>query len=132
MSDTPYAFTDHAALIRDLEADDQRAVAYAYARVFSSPMGQLILTHQLAEAGVGTPRGPGLTAEASRYHDGRADHALRLLNLAGFGRMSAAHAVAADVLEGQEHDRTHPHADAHSDADARTFSDADAHPVTDA
>ncbi|WP_312782015.1 hypothetical protein [Brevundimonas sp.] len=99
-----YVFVDHARLVTDLKAEDGRAVAWAYAQVFSSQVGRLVLTHQLAEAGVGSPRGPGMSAEDSRYHDGRADHALTLLNLAGFGAMSAAHAVAADVLEGQDHD----------------------------
>src|SRR5690606_29377489 len=101
----PYKYVDHARLVADLKADDGGAIAWAYGQVFSSQVGRLVLTHQLAEAGVGSPRGPGMSAEDSRYHDGRADHALALLNLAGFGAMSAAHAVAADVLEGQDHDR---------------------------
>ncbi|MNN98432.1 hypothetical protein D3C81_2178240 [compost metagenome] len=63
----------------------------------------------MAEAGVGQIRGPGMDHGDSRYHDGRADHALLLLNLAGFDQMSAAHAVAADILEGQDHDGHHQH-----------------------
>ncbi|MBX9707220.1 MAG: hypothetical protein K2X61_04720 [Caulobacteraceae bacterium] len=120
---------DHARLVADLEADDPEAIAWAYRRVFSGPVGKLILTHQLAEAGVGAIRGVNLTAEESRYHDGRADHALRVLTLAGYGRMSAAHAVAADILEGQDHDG-HPnaHARAFSGPDADAYADPDADP----
>ena len=102
-----YAYVDHARLVSDLKAEDGRAVAWAYASVFSSQVGRLVLTHQLAEAGVGTIRGPGLSAEDSRYHDGRADHAQHLCNLAGFGRMSVAHAVTADILEGRDNDGQH-------------------------
>lgn len=98
-----YQFTDHERLVADLQAEDGQAVAWAYAKVFAGPVGQLILTHQLAEAGVGSPRDPKMTALERADHDGAARHALRLLTLAGYGRMSAAHAIAADVLEGQDH-----------------------------
>jgi hypothetical protein len=123
MSDQPYAFVDHARLVGDLKRDDPRAIAYAYAQVFGSQLGRLVLTHQLAEAGVGKVRGPGLSPEDSRYHDGRADQALQLLNRAGFGDVSAAHAVAADILEGQDHDR--------HDADGghHGFGGPDRHPI---
>jgi len=99
-----YAFTDHARLVEDLKAEDGAALAYAYGRVFAGPLGQLILTHQLAEAGVGSPRDPKMTALERADHDGAARHALRILEMAGYGRMSAAHLVAADTLEGQEDD----------------------------
>jgi hypothetical protein len=110
MSEQPYVFVDHARLVSDLKAGDPRALAWAYREKFSDQLGRLILTHQLAEAGVGAVRGPGLSALDARYHDGRADHALHLLNLAGYGAMSIAHAVAADILEGRDHDG-HDHDD---------------------
>ena len=98
-----YQYVDHAKLMADLEADDGKAVAWAYSHVFKGDLGKLVLTHQLAEAGVGMIRGAELPGEEARYHDGRADHALKLLTLAGYGRMSAALAVAADILqEGQQ------------------------------
>jgi hypothetical protein len=124
---------DHARLVADLEADDPEAIAWAYRRVFSGPVGKLILTHQLAEAGVGAFRGVNLTAEDSRYHDGRADHALRLLTLAGYGRMSAAHAVAADILEGQDHGpepQSRPGTFSGPDTDAYADPDADPDALT--
>lgn len=110
MSDLPaadpgYGYVDHARLVSDLKDDDPRAILYAYAQVFNSQVGRLVLSHQLAEAGVGSQRGPDLTPAQGRYHDGRADHAQRILEMAGYGRMSVAHLVAADSLEGQDHDR---------------------------
>jgi hypothetical protein len=120
-----YDFVDHARLVADLEADDAEAIGWAYRHVFASAVGRLILTHQLATAGVGQLRGPQLDPAESRYHDGRADHALTLLTLAGFGRMSAAHAVAADILEGQNDDRSDADTDpgAFSGPDWNAYSD---------
>lgn len=102
----PYAYVDHEKLVRDLKAGDQAAVARAYHDLFSSQLGRLVLTHQLAMAGVGHVRGVAIPPHESRYHDGKADHALSILNMAGFGAMSAAHAVTADILEGKDHERT--------------------------
>lgn len=120
-----YQFTDHARLVADLKADDGEAVAYAYAQAFAGPVGQLVLTHQLAEAGVGSPRDPKMTALERADHDGAARHALRLLTLAGYGRMSAAHAIAADVLEGQDHER---HTQSSPGSHAGPFSGPDPEP----
>jgi hypothetical protein len=121
-----YRFTDHARLVADLKAENGEAVAYAYATLFNGPLGQLVLSHQLALAGVGTPRDPRMSALERADHDGAARHALTLLEMAGYGRMSAAHLVAADALEGQDHDRPdrNPDADTFSgpDADADAFS----------
>lgn len=83
-----------AAQLADIERD--------YREVFCTEAGRRVLVHQLAEAGVGKMRGPELTFAQGRYEDGRADQALHLLNLAGFGAMSAAMAVAEHVLEGQD------------------------------
>lgn len=132
MTDAPYSYIDHARLVADLKAEDGRAVAYAYAQVFSSQVGRLVLTHQLAEAGVGSPRPPEMTALERASYDGEARHALRLLNLAGFGAMSVAHAVAADTLEGQDHDR-HDHDDRRERGsddghDTNGFGGPDRHP----
>lgn len=99
-----YQFTDHARLLADLKADNGEAVAYAYASLFDSAVGKLVLSHQLAMAGVGTARDPRMTALERADHDGAARHALTILEMAGYGRMSAAHLVAADALEGQDHD----------------------------
>lgn len=110
MSD--YAFIDHGKLLTDLKRGDEAAIIWAYRSKFSDQVGRFILTHQMAEAGVGQIRGPGMDHGDSRYHDGRADHALLLLNLAGFDQMSAAHAVAANILEGQDHERSEPQSDA--------------------
>lgn len=123
---------DHERLVADLERDDPEAIAWAYAHVFAGPVGKLILTHQLAEAGVGLIRGPDMDPAEARYHDGRADHALRLLNLAGFGRMSAAHAVAANILEGQDDGNTSTDARGFSGPDADAYSGPDADPDADA
>lgn len=133
MSDAPYSYIDHARLVADLKAEDGRAVAWAYAQVFSSQVGRLVLTHQLAEAGVGSPRPPEMTALERASYDGEARHALRLLNLAGFGAMSVAHAVAADTLEGQDHDRHDDRHDDHGsddrdDAGSGRFGGPDQHP----
>lgn len=105
MTQPTYHYVDHAKLLADLRAEDGAAVAWAYRQVFGSETGRLVLTHQLALAGVGTAREPSMTALERADHDGAARHALNILNLAGFDRMSAAHAIAADVLEGQNHDR---------------------------
>lgn len=102
-----YGYVDHQKLLTDLKRGDERAIAWAYRHKFSDQVGRFILTHQMAEAGVGAIRGPGIDHGDSRYFDGRCDHALHLLNLAGFDSMSAAHAVAADILEGQDHDGHH-------------------------
>ncbi|MBO9502519.1 hypothetical protein [Brevundimonas sp. A19_0] len=85
-----------AAQLADIERD--------YREVFRTDAGRRVLVHQLAEAGVGSLRGPDMTPERGRYQDGRADQALHLLNMAGFGAMSAAMAVAEDMLEGQDND----------------------------
>lgn len=132
MTTSPYAYVDHVKLVADLQADDPAAITWAYRKVFGDQIGRLVLTHQLAEAGVGSPRRTDMSAIERADHDGAARHALHLLNLAGFGPMSAAHAVAADRLEGQDDgsQRTYPHASA--DTGAFSGPDADAHPLTDA
>lgn len=104
MSQPEYDFVDHARLMDDLKADDQRAVAYAYRKVFGGALGRLVLTHQLADAGVGQWREPKMGALERAHYDGEAAHALRMLDHAGFGSLSAAHLIAANSLEGQDHD----------------------------
>lgn len=104
-----YAFVDHERLLADLQADDQAAVAYAYRQLFSGPMGRLVLTHQLHMAGVGQWRDRGMNALERAHLDGAAEQALRILDNAGFGPMSAAHLIAANTLEGQDHERSSGH-----------------------
>lgn len=121
---TEYGFVDHAKLLTDLKRGDPAAIAWAYRSKFSDQVGRFILTHQMAEAGVGHIRGAGMDHADSRYHDGRNDHALHILNLAGFDEMSAAHAVTANFLEGQTHDGHDQHGnDGHHDHDRGPIAD---------
>lgn len=97
---------DAHALLAAMRADDDEEIRRAYRRVFASPEGRLILAHQAQMAGVGSIRPPGLNSDNRAELDGQANHALRILDLAGFDAASAAVMVMTDTLEGREDERS--------------------------
>lgn len=108
----PPAF-DAARLIADLRAGDEAAVRRAYLATFGTDLGRLVLTHHMAECGVGNPLGPKKLKYAAGMHDG----ALKLAAMAGFDQSAINVAVISDNLEGRTDDEAFNHPPRSDDVD---------------
>lgn len=106
MTDTPPEF-DAARLIADVRRGTPEAVAEAYKMTFGHPFGRFVLAHFAAACGVGGKLGVG----DLKYHAGRHDAAVELINLAGFDQISAVVAVMTDNLEGSDDEPAYSHAE---------------------
>ncbi|WP_217433771.1 hypothetical protein [Caulobacter sp. S45] len=99
---------DNARLLADLRALNPVAIAQAYRMTFGGQVGRFVLTHWMADCGVGRAQGPGVSAEDRTYLAGRHDAAIDLMSSAGFDQPSAVLATLTEQLGDMDNERYAP------------------------
>ena len=95
-------------LLAQVRAGDEGAMKRAYAMVFGSELGKLVLLHHALACGVGRRFGCDASDAQLRYSAGMMDSAIQLANDAGYDEA----ALAAGALLTQElADERNPHDD---------------------
>jgi hypothetical protein len=91
-----------AAVVRKGDHDELRG---HYRRAFGGDSGAIVLLDLLVRAQVAQRRDGRLSDRERAFHDGRADLALQILDLAGCDPIAVTLGVMTDTLEGENDDR---------------------------